>query len=119
MDDLSTTDQMLYRFRAQPGIAPSRLAAGTKILVETSQIVYEIELLGGSLVRLSGSDRYLASPKTCRFVKSVYDPHGLCSIDDWITKSMRMVFQFADTFFMTNVVQSASVHGDGYKYDVF
>lgn len=112
-----TVAQTLQELRSEPGIDISRLAAGTTILVETTQGVYEIVVIEPriSLVEITGTDPRLKKPVTGQLLASNYDAEGKVSLPNWIGKNLRMQFKFHNCVFSCSVSLSARVG----NYEVF
>lgn len=99
----------------------TRLPAGTKIIVETTQGVYELVIDNPqiSLVSIRGTDPRLKEPITGQLVASHYDHEGRVSLPNWIGKNLRMHIKFLNCEHTCSVSLSARVEGDGWHYDVF
>lgn len=109
----------------QGGIVPSRLKNGTRVLLETHQYVYQLNVLDTPTGR-----RYIldtASPM-CRGNTVVCHIHAHSTklkynMDDWIGKDMRSVFKFNNgNSVMIGDVRGATIigqneDGDEYTYD--
>lgn len=96
------------------GVDLTKLKAGTKILVETTAGVYEIEVIepltGNVSVKATMSPFAAQKPTFTTLERSIWDDKGLITLPFWIGKSMRMVFRDDDgKLFATHSVMSARV----------
>lgn len=116
-----TPEQVLADLRLQPGINPTKLQPGDKVLLETTQGVYEFEIERPELgvVWVTGTDARFRQPVRGRLAYSVYDLEGTIRLDDWIGKNLRLHIIFANATFVCSIAVSASVTGDGWQYRVF
>lgn len=108
-------------YKAQPGVNIGRLAEGTKVLVETTQNVFELQVIQPmlNLVHVRGSDPRLRPGVTGQLIHSAYDINGKVIIPDWIGKGLRMHIMFKNATYQSTPVLSARVSGNGWHYDVF
>lgn len=114
-------DEVTLELRAQPGIDVCRLKVGTRITVETTQTVFELEMTvpSSGILRIFGTDPRLRSGVSGRLLQSNYDKDGLVNIPYWIGKSLRMQFVFKNGIFSCTPALSARVIGDNWFYEVF
>jgi len=119
MGDQKSKTELEKELRAAPGISVPSLLPGTVVLVETTANVYELLVIGDSHVQVSGTDARFHTPVIGRFVQSVYDPEATMMFAGWIGNNLRMDIEFKNATFRSTPAVSASVHGKGYKYDVF
>lgn len=116
-----TAEQILAEIRSQPGIDVSRLAKGTRLLIETTQYLYEFVVVDtvNRLVEIQGSDPRFKNPVIGQFLRSNYDMPGLVFLENWIGKSLRMQVRFRDSAISFPCAVSVRIEGDGYHFDVF
>jgi hypothetical protein len=124
LDPTLPAKELLRELSRQPGIRISKLRNADRVLVETINAIYELEVLDPStgFVRASATDITLHKPTVCRFEQSTFGPD--VSIRDWITQQMRMELKFKNATFVSTPAISARVDGksaDGRKwhYEVF
>lgn len=113
--------ELVAHIKAQPGVNITRLLPGTKVLVETTQNVFEFEITHPSmnLVRVRGSDPRLRPGITGQLIHSAYDIEATIILPDWIGKGLRMHIAFKNATYVSTPILSARIDGLGWHYDVF
>lgn len=116
-----TIPELVEDFRKQPGVDISRLAEGAKVIVETTQGVFELTIQNPkhSLVRVNGTDPRLRAGISGQVFQSFYDIEGRIAVPYWIGKSLRMQISFKNGVYACTPAVSARVEGPGWHYDVF
>ena len=116
-----TIPQIVAELRAQPGIDITRLAKGTKLIVETTQGVFEFSVTNPrhGLVRVFGTDARLRAGISGQVLESFYDIEGRVAVPNWITKSLRIQITFKNGVYPCTPALSARVEGAGWHYEVF
>jgi hypothetical protein len=104
-----------------PHINLTKMQVGTKVVVETTQGVYElvVENPRHAVVSITGSDPRLHRPLYCQVKRSIYDSRGQITLEYRIAKSLRMELKFLHGPFICSPTLSARVQGRGWYYDVF
>lgn len=107
--------------KSQPGIDIRKQAPNSTILLETDAGVLELRVVrpADGLIEVSSADRRLRQPVVGRLLHSVYALDDTVMLDRWIGKTMKMVIAFSNATFVSGVVLSATVRGQGWHYDVF
>ena len=108
------------------GVDLTKLDAGTKILVETTAGVYELEIIepssGSVSIKATVSPFSAHKPTVTSLERSIWDDKGKIALPFWIGKAMRMVFRDDEgKLFATHSVLSAKVESrDGdWTYEVW
>jgi len=114
-------DETVRELRSRPGIDVTKLSVNQRVLVETTQAVYEMKVIAArlALVEITSTDPRLRKPVIGQLWASHYDVAGRVSLPGWIGRSLRMQLRFNNCTFPCSVTLSASVHGDRFHYDVF
>jgi len=97
------------------GIVVSRLKPGTRIVVKTMYSTYEMTVIEGSKVWVKGG-KYFPEFVERYFVGSTWG--GSCLKLHWIGQDMQMEFTNPPRGVRTSRVQSATVIGDGWTYEM-
>ena len=128
---MKSVQQTLEILRARPGIDASRQKEGTGVIIEAGTQIYHLRLLPKPkhvLVELSGTDPRIRPAKPGKtdfpsnlgqFLGSVYDPEGKVFLDQWIGQELCMVIRFKNGTLTCPPSKSATVIGEGWRYDVF
>jgi len=118
---LPTPEEALAALKKQPGIDITKQQAGHRILVETDNSLFDIEVLNpaAKLIKVYGTTPALRGTVIGQYVKGVYVLDGKVSIDNWIGRTMRMLLHFRNGDFLSGPVITATVSGPGWKYDIF
>ncbi len=116
-----TTEQVTAEFRAKPGIDILKLTPGLRIIVETTQMVYEMDVTHPNIgyVRLFSTDARLRNGVTGELLESTYDIKGTVSLPRWIGKELRMQFRFHNGIYSCSPAVTARVSGPDWYVDVF
>jgi hypothetical protein len=118
---LKTPQQVLAELKRQPGIDIAKQPAGTTILVETTQGIYELVVKKPeiSLVEVTSTDPRLHKGTLAQLNFSTYDIQGRIALPHWIGKSLRMQLSFKNTLYPCSAAISAAIVGDGFHFEVF
>jgi hypothetical protein len=110
---------LLDKLRAQPGIDVRRLKAGTRLLIETAQHVYEMVVIvpHATLLEISSTDPVLRRPTVGQFLAGHYP--ASTDVEGWIGRGLSMVIRFRNGCYRSGPVLSAQVKGDTWHYTVF
>lgn len=119
MGTVKSTEQKIQEIWKAPGIIVPSLAPGTKLIIETTAVVFELQVIDHEHVQVNGTDPRFHKPVVGRFIQSVYDAEATMKFPGWIGKNLRMEIEFANATFSSTPVISAGVIGKGYHYDVF
>lgn len=116
-----TVKQTIEDLKRQPGIDIRKMKPGTKIMVETTQGVYDIEVVAPSvaMIDVSGTEPRLHQKLTGQLRASHLDVGGQVGLTAWIGKNLRMAIQFGNAIHNCSPALSAKVSGPDWSYDVF
>ena len=121
-ETVKTPEQLIRELAAEPGVDIPKLPIGTKIIVETTQAVYELIVLNPphNVVKVSSTDpRIKGDGVIGQLNQSLYDLAGKVSLPHRIAKNLRMQFTFANALYLCSAAISARVEGDGWHFEVF
>jgi hypothetical protein len=132
---MNSAQQTIDILRARPGIDVGRQQEGTGIIVEAGTQIYHLRLMPRGpnvLVEMSSTDprlracgKYVAAsgpdyPATIgQFLGSAYDQEGKVFLDHWIGPELSMSIRFRNGTLTFPPTKSATVIGNGWRYDVF
>lgn len=108
--------------RERGGIDVSKLAAGTKIWVETTAGIYKMTVTGNEpgevIVEATEAPFRPDRPQYALLTRSIWDDKGTIFILHWVGKAMRMVFDIPSVgLFATHSVAGARMEAaDGSWY---
>lgn len=107
---------------AERRINLSRLKAGTRVLLETTEGVWCFRIVDPALclIEVEGTDhRFQHQAKLGRFLKSMEPTKDGSEANGELVECWVFSVQFADVVFISEPVLTASIEGDDWKYDVF
>lgn len=121
MPTLPTREEALAALKVQPGIDITKQKEGTKIIVETNNHLFEIKVLSPKegLIEVSSTSPELKRPTIGQYMRGVYVLDSAVTIDRWIGRTMQMYLRFRNGFFLSGPVVSATISGEGWKYEIF
>jgi hypothetical protein len=128
---MKSVEQTLAILRARPGIDVGRQKEGTAVFVEAGTQIYHLRLLPrlpNVLIELSSTDPRLRPPGSGKpdypinlghFLGSAYDQAGKVFLDHWIGPELCMMVRFKNGTLTCPPTKSATVVGEGWRFDVF
>ncbi len=121
MQELPTPAEALAALKKQPGIDISKQRPGTKIIVETDNLIFELKVVDPSrgLLEVTSNSPLLRRPTIGQYLRGVYVLDASVGIDHWIGRTMQMFLRFRNGYSLTGPVITASLSGPGWTYDVF
>ncbi len=121
MQELPTAAEALTALKAQPGIDITKQKAGTRIIVETDSLLFELKILDPfrCLVEVTSTAPQLREPTVGQYLRGIYVLDASVGIDHWIGRTMQMFLRFRNGDFLTGPVVAASLSGPGWTFDVF
>jgi hypothetical protein len=121
MQTLPTPEEALAALKSQPGIDLTKQKKGTRIIVETDSLLFEIVVLDPArcLIEVASTTPLLREPTIGQYLRGVYVLDASVGIDHWIGRTMQMFLHFRNGDFLTGPVVTASIAGPGWTYDVF
>ena len=121
MQTLPTPQEALAALKSQPGIDVAKQKPGTKIIVETDNLIFELKVIDPSkgYVEVTSNSPLLREPTIGQYLRGVYVLDASVGIDHWIGRTMQMFLRFRNGDFLTGPAVTASLSGEGWSYDVF
>jgi len=121
MQELPTPAEALAALKKQPGIDITKQQPGTKIIVETDNLIFELKVIDPSkgLVEATSNSPVLREPTLGQYLRGVYVLDASVGIDHWIGRTMQMFIRFRNGDYLTGPAVTASLYGPGWTYDVF
>lgn len=111
----------ILELKESKGIDICLLKTGTKIMVETTRNVFELQLVNkvDNVLRIESTNKFFQTPMFGVLTKSIFDRCGKVFIPSWIGKGMRMCLRTQRGTLVSDPVKSACVYGvgqDGNEY---
>ena len=121
LQELPTPDEALAALKKQPGIDITKQRPGTKIIVETDNLIFELKVVDPAkcLVEVTSNSPLLREPTVGQYLRGVYVLDASVGIDHWIGRTMQMFLRFRNGDFLTGPAVTASASGPGWTYEVF
>ncbi len=117
---MSTTypsEEVLTAKRLEGVIEPNKLAPNTLILVETTAQVFEFLTREDGKIWATGAGKRGFGRQSAEFVGSI-DQNGTL-FADMIVRNHHLIIKLVDGRYTTGCVKSASIQGNGYKYELW